>query len=234
MSLFKFKYFSIEQDNVAMKVGTDAFVLGATVNNKGKVKALDIGTGSGVLALMLAQQNTSLQVTGIELDKASADVAKRNFENSPWSTNLKLIQCDFLEFQTDTKFDLIVSNPPYFENGLLNENQRKSNSRHEQSLPIQSLFDKVKELLTDNGSFWLILPCENVEKWISYSSKIGLYCRFNQLVYGKPNVPKRAILSFSKVEGDCTQSELIIRTSEGSYTEEYKKLTCEFHGVSLK
>jgi tRNA1Val (adenine37-N6)-methyltransferase len=233
MSAFKFKHFELSQNQVAMKVGTDAFLLGATLKVQGKKNVLDIGTGSGVLALMMAQQNQLLSVTALEIDGPSALEAKLNFENSPWKQRLELIHSDFLEFQPSSKFDLIVSNPPYFENGLLNTDKRKSNARHEVSLPMNQLFDRVQHMLTEDGDFWLILPFENRCKWITYASKIGLHCRFNQLIYGKPNLPKRAILSFSKISGNCIQTEFVIRCSDGMYSEEYKSLTREFHGVSL-
>jgi tRNA1Val (adenine37-N6)-methyltransferase len=233
MSKFHFKEFSIVQDVSAMKVGTDAMVLGALIDSCGKERCLDIGTGTGVISLMIAQRNPKIQIEAIEIDFDSAKEAKINFQNSDWSEQLNVIHVDFKEFNSEQQYDLIVSNPPYFENGILNESTRKANTRHEESLPLTDLFQKVAALLTLKGHFWLILPYETSSKWKKSAKELNLYCEQEITVFGKPNVPKRTVFCFSRTGVECTPSFLVIRNEDNMYTEQYKQLTIDFHGVVL-
>ena len=141
--------------------------------------------------------------------------------------------CDFLNYTSDFKFDVIVSNPPYFENGLLNNSKRKAVSRHEDSLPLITLFEKSSRLLSEKGNFWLILPFENALKWKNKSKDFDLFCRLEVTIFGKPNLPKRTVFCFTKEEVECNHKNLIIRNNDNLYMEEYKVLTLDFHGVIL-
>ena len=233
MSTFYFKEFKINQKVASMKVGTDAMVLGALIDSKQKQKGLDIGTGTGVLSLMVAQKNKYLAIDAIDIDKDNISIAKENFENSKFENTFETINKDFLNFKSSIKYDLIFSNPPYFENGLLNEEERKSKSRHEQSLPLIQLFDKTVQLLADNGDFWVILPSSNSDKWISYAQSIKLYLHELYLIEGKEGFLSRVVCKFNLSLGDISQKTLSIRDSKNNYTEEYKALTLDFHGVRL-
>ena len=233
MSVFRFKEFSIIQDRSAMKVGTDAMLLGSLISPNISGNCLEIGTGTGVISLMLLQRSPELFITSIDIDRESLDEALENFKNSPWKNRVEGIQCDFLEFSSIHKFDLIVSNPPYFENGLLNDSKRKALTRHEESLPLIDLFEKSSILLSSEGLFWLILPFETASKWKIRAIEFGLFCKEEITIYGKPNLPKRTVFCFSKYENKCSQRELIIRSEDNSYTDEYKSLTFDFHGVKL-
>jgi tRNA1Val (adenine37-N6)-methyltransferase len=233
MSIFRFKEFSIIQDRSAMKVGTDAMVLGSLVDLDLKGKCLEIGTGTGVISLMLLQRSPELFITAIDIDYESSEEAIQNFSNSPWSSRVNGINCDFLNYSFDTKFDLIVTNPPYFENGLLNNSKRKAATRHEDSLPLLNLFEKSSSLLSDKGNFWLILPFETASKWKDVSKDFDLFCKEEVTIFGKPNSPKRIVFCFSKEEVECIQKDLIIRNSDNTYTDQYKLLTFDFHGVKL-
>ena len=233
MSLFHFKEFSIQQDVSAMKVGTDAMILGSLVDANLKVNGLDIGTGTGVLSLMLAQKNKNICIHAIEIDVESAKEAELNFQNSSWSNRLRIVHADFCTFFPEIQFDLIISNPPYFENGILNESIRKANSRHEDSLPLQELFQKVTEMLAPNGHFWLILPFETAAKWKMKATELKLFCEKEIIIFGKPSLPKRMVLCFSKVGLECEKSSVLIRTENNEYSNEYKELTVDFHGVKL-
>ena len=233
MSIFRFKEFSIIQDRSAMKVGTDAMVLGSLVDLDLKGKCLEIGTGTGVISLMLLQRSPELFITAIDIDYESSEEAIQNFSNSPWSSRVNGINCDFLNYSFDTKFDLIVTNPPYFENGLLNNSKRKAATRHEDSLPLLNLFEKSSSLLSDKGNFWLILPFETASKWKDVSKDFDLFCKEEVTIFGKPNSPKRTVFCFSKEEVECIQKDLIIRNSDNTYTDQYKLLTFDFHGVKL-
>jgi len=233
VSLFHFKEFSICQDRSAMKFGTDAMLLGSVINKNQVGKCLEIGTGTGVISLMLLQRSPSLIIKAIDIDSESIEEATLNFHNSPWKDRVEPILCDFLKFKSSEKFDLIVSNPPYFENGLLNVSKRKANTRHESSLPLLNLFNKTSELLTESGTFVLILPSHSANKWKSNAEVFNLLCSEEVTIYGKPNSPKRTILFFSKIQKELIQKELIIRNEDNSYTEIYKQLTLDFHGVKL-
>ena len=138
MSNFRFKQFEITQNDNAMKVGTDAMVLGSFVNSHGRKKGLDVGSGTGVLSLMIAQNNSDISIDAVELDALSAAEGELNFKNSPWPERLKTHHCDFLEYETEEKYDLIVSNPPYYQTTLVNNDDRKANARHEKSARVYS------------------------------------------------------------------------------------------------
>lgn len=234
MSVFQFKEFSIEQSNVSMKVGTDAMLLGSFIEVENSLRALDIGTGSGVLALMLAQKSPSLYIDAIDIDSDNILTSKFNFENSRFSKQLNAIKINFLEYKPLNQYDLIFSNPPYFENGLLNLNKRKSVARHEYSLPLKDLFDYTFPILSDEGNFWIILPYENFQKWIRYAESIKLYCINEIIINGKSDYPKRVVLSFSKVNKTKSIKVFTIRDNQNSYTDEYINLTIGYHNISLK
>ena len=157
MSTFQFKHFSVSQANTTMKVGTDAMLLGSSVDDERPSSILDIGTGTGVIALMLAQRFAEAKVIGLEIDDDACQEAKANFEQSPWGNRLEAIHGDILNIQFDDKFDLIVSNPPYYENSLISENERTSRAKHAEFLPVNNLLRKVASILTENGSFWVVI-----------------------------------------------------------------------------
>lgn len=159
---FRFKQFSVDQTNAAFKVGTDGCLLAAWVGNKklSPESILDIGTGSGVIALMLAQSFPNARLKGIEQDEASAKQAAQNFSQSPWSERLNAHHSSIQDFAATTseKFDLIVCNPPFFSQSTQNQDERKNNARHESSLQIAELLALSEQLLSDEGMLAFILP----------------------------------------------------------------------------
>jgi tRNA1Val (adenine37-N6)-methyltransferase len=227
--LFQFKHFSIYQEKAALKVGTDSMVFGALINCVNKKKALDIGTGTGVLCLMLAQKNKNLQITGIEIDEETAFEAMENCKNSSFYSQINIFHADFLTFNFQNEFDLIISNPPFFENSFKSDSVSKNLAKHADSLPFEDLFDKVTNLLSLNGEFLLILPSEISHKIIDIASEKSLFLKQEISIFGKVNQLKRKILSFSKSEKLIIKSELTIRDELGNYTEEYKLLTIDYH-----
>jgi tRNA1Val (adenine37-N6)-methyltransferase len=231
--LFQFKHFSINQEKAALKVGTDSMVFGALIDCSDKKNALDIGTGTGVLCLMLAQKNKNLQITGIEIDQETAFEALENCKNSVFSSQINIFHADFLKFDFQNHFDLIVSNPPFFENSFKSETLLKNFARHTDSLPFEDLFDKVSNLLSLNGEFLLILPSEISHKIIDIASEKSLFLNQEISIFGKVNQLKRKILIFSKSEKKIIKSELTIRDEFGNYTEEYKLLTKDYHNRNL-
>ncbi len=217
-----------------MKVGTDAMLLGALVESSEKFRALDVGSGTGVLSLMLAQKNPELIIDAVELDAESAEECALNFKNSPWNHRLNVVNSDFLEFDTSEKYDLIVSNPPYYQTTLVNQNQRKAAARHSESLPVPSFVLKASNYLSDSGNFWLIIPSENKKTWEDEARANGLFLNQSILIFGKRGgILKRCIIQFSLTPKECRTSTLFIRDASGDYTEDYRQLTKDFHGKPI-
>lgn len=234
MSVFHFKEFTIQQANSILKVGTDAMVLGSVVDSSNSTAILDIGTGTGVLALMMAQKNAKASITAVEIDALSAKDCFLNFENSPWKKRLSLVLTDFNEFQSNQKFDLIICNPPFYSNSLENTDKRKASAKHAIHLPFEALFTKVASLLAQHGSFWMISPYQDKQLILETAEKNGLFPKTDYSINGKPIQPVRAIFCFSLLKlVPCVHKELTIRNDDNSYTEEYKILTADFHGVKL-
>ncbi len=225
----------MKQADAPMKVGTDAMVLGASIDVTDKIKGLEVGTGTGVISLMLAQQNKSLTIQTLEIDELASREAAFNFSKSSWSNQLKSECIDFLDFQSDEKYDLIFSNPPYHISAKLNQDQRMANAKHEISLPVKPFFAKVQFLLSPLGNFWLIVPKSDEGKWIGEANAVGLFVNTIKDIAGKPNkIANRVVLSFSKNKvNTIEQSFLTIRNHNGSYSEDYIELTKDFHWTNL-
>lgn len=230
-NFFRFKQFLIKQESAAMKVGTDGVLLGAwaEINNINSV--LDIGTGSGVIALMLAQRSNAI-VHAVEIDQSSALQAKYNFENSPWSSRMTIDSISLQEFtkKSNSKFDLIVSNPPYFNKSLKSPSPERTLTRHTDELPNVDLLDGVKKLLAPDGRFCAIFPYTEGNIFIAEATNYGLYCNRKLFVQTKPDKPIIRILTeFSLHKNRLPDSTISIHTSNGEYTHEYKKLTVDFY-----
>lgn len=238
MSIFHFKYFTINQSRSALKVGTDSMVLGTLISCDNKKKGLDIGSGTGVLSLMLAQKNSEIILDAIELDTESSLDCQLNFENSDWSNRLNLVVGDFLASNWDIKYDLIFTNPPFFENSQENEKDNKTMARHSKSLPFDLLFEKVAALLDENGSFWIILPFLGKNKQIRIAELAGLSVLEEWIIEGKPNQPIRSVMHFKKKNIENSEVQLIlksflIRNTDGTYSENYKNATIDFHNKAV-
>lgn len=230
MSLFRFKQFEIIQQDNAMKVGTDAMILGAFIQSKGKLKGLDIGAGTGVLSLMIAQQSPEISILGIELDPLSAEECGVNFRNSPFSNRLTIAQGNFLEIEINEKFDLIFSNPPYYQTTNLNHDARKAQARHDQSLPMSLFVKRAAEMMSSEADLWIIVPAEHAKNWEEACALNQLFMNHSISVFGKRGgEAKRVICAFSNVRKARSESKLIIRDEQNSYTKEYIELTNHFH-----
>ncbi len=230
---FKFKQFTILQDKSAMKVGTDGVLLGAWANCKNAKSVLDIGTGTGVISLMLAQRFQNITIISIDIDKDAATQAKQNFDNSPWKERLKSINISAQEFTKlqQNKFDYIISNPPYFENSLPCKNNKISIARHTVSLNINELIHTTNTLLNKTGTFAIILPEQNINYFIEKSAKNNLFCNRKLLV--KPKLEKntkRVLLELSRNKTSEQTEILIIENKERhNFTDDYKELTKNFY-----
>jgi tRNA1Val (adenine37-N6)-methyltransferase len=232
-AVFRFKEFEIFQDNTTLKVGTDAMVFGAIINTENKTTALDIGAGTGVLSLMLAQRNSDLFIEAIEIETGAAKDCDFNFQNAPWKNRLKLHQADFLDYNFQKPFDLIVTNPPFYANGLLSVSPKVNLSKHNHVLPFDALFKKSAECLSESGEFWMIAPYEQRNVLKQMAQVVNWHLRADITVFAKPERPSRVILSFSPIPSKKVCSELLIREVSGSYSLQYIALTKDFHGVKL-
>lgn len=230
MSVFKFKQFDVQQRDSAMKVGTDAMVLGALINVQGKDNGLDIGAGTGVLSLMVAQNNSLINITAVELDEPSFEECALNFQQSVWKDRLRVVNADFINFDSSDKYDLIFSNPPYYQTKLPGKDKRLSAAKHEASLPMRSIVTGSRRLLSEKGEIWLIVPFADHERWVDEFNANDLWCNRLISISGKiGEKPNRAVLSFSFKNIQYLNNKLAVRDVEGNYTDEYKKLTKDFH-----
>ena len=229
MSTFGFKHFTIKQDIAAVKVGTDAMLLGAFANVSGAKKVLEIGTGTGVISLMLAQKNPSLQITALEIHSETANEAAFNIANSTYFNCINIQNQDFINFVVLDKFDVVVTNPPYFECGLIPEDPKLQIAKHIDRDKMDAWFCKISIVLDEAGSCWMILPFDASNAWIELANKYGLFVEQRINVYAKPKVCKRVILCFSKISKNIFQQDFLIREASGDYSLEYIELTKDFH-----
>jgi len=233
---FKFKQFTINQDKTAMKVGTDGVLLGAWTNCETVNTILDIGTGTGLIALMLAQKSDA-KIYAIEKNTDAYKQAVENINNSAWKHKFEIINQSFQDYykNNEIKFDLIVSNPPFFSNSLKNNNKNKAEARHNDFLPFEELVCGVEKLSHHTTIFSVILPFEDKEYFINLCSNNQLFC--NKITNVKPNSEKNAkriLMQFSKTQQIFVEDILTIENHQRhSYTNEYINLTKEYY-LNLK
>lgn len=229
MAGFKFKHFEIHQDRCAMKVGTDGVLLGAWA--LGGKRILDIGSGTGLISLMMAQRYPEAQVVGIDLDAEACAEARENVAASPFADRVNIVDCRLQDYESVEKFDAIVSNPPFFLNSLKNPDCKRSMARHADSLPFRELFRGVKLLLSDDGVFSAIVPVEVLETFASEGYMHGFYLlRQCGIKTVERKQPKRYLLTFAKhrsMEMDDMVETMM--DSEGNRSEWYAKITEEFY-----
>jgi tRNA1Val (adenine37-N6)-methyltransferase len=224
---FKFKRFEIQQSADVFRVGTDGVLLGALANIDVAENVLEIGTGTGLISLMLSQRNVSADFLGIDINQEAVHLTKLNFENSPFNVRLKNILQDFKTFETDEKFDLIISNPPYFETS---DSVKDKIARQTVELNFRQLISKSANLLSENGIFSVVIPFEAGEDFIEISKESQLFLNRKVNVYGIENSKiKRLILEFSLNESELHESDFIIEKSPREYSDQYLELTKEFH-----
>jgi len=230
---FQFKQFRIIQERSAMKVGMDGVLLGAWVNASGAERILDIGTGTGLIALMMAQKNNFAQIDAIEVDSEAFSEAVQNIQQSPWSERILTKLYSFQEFseQTNLKYDLIVSNPPFFTNGIKAPVENRAQARHSDSLPLDVLISGAAGLLCENGLIALILPIESLPEVKQLTVFNRLY--ISRLCRVKPNLIKpdfRILIELTNAECAIQEETLMIEFEKHhDYTAEYKALTRDFY-----
>ena len=227
---FAFKQFTVRHDRCAMKVGTDGVLLGAWTDLSHSRRILDIGTGTGLIALMLAQRCMDARITAIDLDSAAVEQAQENIQASPWKDRIEALQQDICTYHPNGTFDTIVSNPPYFIDSLKCPDGQRSTARHTDTLDADRLIGKVSELLTSDGRFSIILPAEQTEDLIRVADEKGLHPSRQTWVITRPGLsPKRILMEFRKTPVTLQPDELVIELERHVYSEEYIALTKEFY-----
>ncbi len=230
---FTFKQFHIDHSRCAMKVGTDGTLLGAWAALPPHAKKiLDIGTGSGLIAIMAAQRHPTAKITAIDIDKDCVMQATENAVASPWAERIEVIESPLQEYSPEEKFDVIISNPPYFADSMHSPDKQRTTARHTASLSFKELTDGVLRLLADDGLFAVILPTTESELLLS-ASRGRLFTWRRCEVWSTPESGARRIMLELKREPpkDLAQKEKIIIEQGGRhvYSEEYKALTADFY-----
>ena len=227
---FTFKQFTIRHDRCAMKVGTDGVLLGAWTDVNHSQRMLDIGTGTGLIALMLAQRCPQASITAIDIDTDAVGQAQENVLLSPWSDRVEVKLQDICKYLTDKHFDTIVSNPPYFIDSLKCPDNQRNTARHTDTLDAERLLESVSRLLTDDGRFSIILPAEQTDLLIQTAYTQGLYPSRKTTVITRPGLsPKRILMEFQKTKEAFQPDELIIELERHVYSEGYIALTKDFY-----
>ena len=230
---FTFKQFSVNQDRCAMKIGTDGVLLGAwtpLINNPFNV--LDIGAGTGILSLMLAQRSNAEQIDAIEIEEDAYEQCVENFETSPWGDKLFCFHAGLDEFvdEPEDEYDLIISNPPFYTDDYKSDNSSRDLARFEDALPFEELIEAAALLLSDNGIFSVIIPFKEEERFVSMCKELDLFPLKITRVKGTPTSEiKRSLLAFCRMEQTPLIDELVIEISRHNYTPEYIELTKEFY-----
>lgn len=233
MKPFKFKQFQIEQDRCAMKVGTDGVLLGAWVsidNNPDSI--LDIGAGTGLIALMIAQRSTAETIDALEIDEDAYEQCVSNFDSSDWADRLFCYHAGLDEFvdEWEDPYDLIVSNPPFYSEEVSSGDESRDKARQNQSLPFDELLEGVSKLMASNGSFATIIPFKEEETFLKLANSFKLYPQRITRVKGTPTSEiKRSLIQFGFEEVELETSELTIEIGRHEYTEDYISLTKDFY-----
>ena len=229
---FQFKQFTIHQEHSAMKVGTDGVLLGAWAHGEQAKRMLDIGTGTGLIALMLAQRFTA-QIDALEIDPTACKEAQQNVEASRWSERITIINRAVQEYAVTGAhhYDLIVSNPPFFQQSLKAATAERTQARHTDNLHVEELFASVVKLLAPKGAFEVIIPAKSLAQYKQLAAQYQLHN--NRLLWVKPTpdkAPKRVLCRFSFTQSSLHEDILVIESGgRHIYSEEYLKLTRDFY-----
>ncbi len=232
--MFQFKQFNILQDRCAMKIGTDGVLLGAwcPIDNNPKI-ILDIGTGTGIIALMLAQRTDAIQIDAIEIEENAFEQATDNFENSIWADRITCYHAglDELVDEPDDEYDLIVCNPPFYSEDFKTGDERRDAARFQDAMPFEELVDSAHLLLSENGIFAVIIPFKEEDKFIDLCANRELFPINVTRVKGNlTSEIKRSLLAFKRYELPIlTTSQLVIEVNRNEFTVDYINLTKDFY-----
>ena len=234
MSKFAFKQFSVQQDKCAMKIGTDSVLLGAwcPIDNN-PFSVLDIGAGTGVLSLMLAQRSHAEQIDALEIDEDAYEQCVENFEASPWSDRLFCFHAGLDEFieEPEDEYDIIISNPPFYSEDYKTDNSQRDLARFQDAMPFEELVEAADLLLSENGIFAVIIPYKEEERFIDLCAEVELFPVKVTRVKGSHTTPiVRSLLAFKRYELSTLEAdEVIIETARHQYTNDYIDLTKDFY-----
>lgn len=231
---FSFKQFRVCHSRSAMKVGVDSVLLGAWVNLHGIRRSLDVGTGCGLLALMIAQRSSELVCDAIEIDHDAAAEASENIDASPWADRLKVKNISFDDFCGDpinhSRYDLLISNPPYFNSGIREPKSSRLKARHQSTLSASILLEKGKQLLTESGRIAMVIPSDQIETILISAEVNGFRLLRHTAIRGHVSAPvKRALLEFGFTDKSPELNELILEQSPGVPTSEHNALCADFY-----
>jgi tRNA1Val (adenine37-N6)-methyltransferase len=234
MSIFQFKQFAVNQDQCAMKIGTDGVLLGAWAPIDTRPNSiLDIGTGTGIIALMLAQRCDAQQIDALEIDENAYEQAVDNFESSPWSDRLFCFHAGLDEFveEPEDEYDLIVSNPPFYVEDYRSDNAQRDLARFQEAMPFEDLVEAAALLLSENGVFAVIIPFKEEENFLALAKEYELFPIKITRVKGTHETQiVRSLLAFRRYElAVLTADELVIEINRHEYTDDYIALTKDFY-----
>lgn len=232
MKPFRFQQFDINQSSDVFRVGTDAVLLGALSNVINTKQILEVGTGTGIISLMLAQRNPNVNILALDINKEAVIISQDNFSNSPFADRIKSQLQDFKNFETDERFDLIISNPPYFE---INNSEKDILARQRLELDFSDLIQKASQLLSDEGLFSVIIPIDSEKEFTQIGLNNNLFLQRKVIIKGIETAePKRVVLEYSLKESETTRENFVIEKSPRVYSDEYLELTKDFHLFNKK
>lgn len=228
--MFRFKQFTICQDRTPMKVGTDGVLLGAWSNLEEAATILDIGTGTGLIALMAAQRNPTAEIDALEIEAAACEQAWENIASSPWPQRVRVYLQALQNYHPDKLYDSIVCNPPFFVDSTPAPDQGRSLARHTHSLTHPELIEHVQRLLSLGGNFCVILPVIEAQQFVSYAEQFHLFpYRITYILPTPDKAPKRWLMEFRRNLSETKENELIIELSRHRYSPDYIDLTRAFY-----
>lgn len=228
---FRFKKFTVWHNLCAMKVGTDGVLLGAMASAENNTRILDIGTGSGLVALMLAQRFPKAHIDAIDIDEGAVKQATENVCKSIFADRIDVTLKDFRYIKHNLmKYDLIVSNPPFYDEDTSCPNKQRNTARHTTSLPFADLIKNASALLSENGVFTVVIPTQSTPSFIQECSSCGLFLtERTDIKTTSRKEARRSVLAFSSYRKEEKISTLMLRNEEGEWSEEYKFLTKDFY-----
>ena len=232
MSTFQFKEFAIDQGNASQKITTEAMILGAYANFEGCHTILDIGCGTGLLSLMLAQRYPFTSIVGIDIDSENAALSKSNFARSPWPSRLQFIHGDIRNFASRSahRFDGIICNPPFYQDQLKSPDSRRNVAAHSEMLTMEELAHCITQLLSESGKAWVLYPTPKVSYCTEVFQQNGLEFSEEVTVRSKRGSQAlRSILCFSELKTQFISKDTAIKDEKGIYTEDFRVLLLEFY-----
>ena len=229
---FQFKQFTVYHDKCAMKVGTDGALLGAWAPVAGAANLLDIGTGSGLIALMLAQRCPDARITGVDIDGPATEQARENVAASPWKDRIRIVRQDVREWaeREGEKYDALVANPPYFVEKVACPDAARHAARHTDGLSFDELLKAAVALMAETGTFSVVLPSTAVPEFIAAASRHRLYLCHQTWVHTKPTKPaKRALMTFVRRPAATRIDQLSLEVETGVFSPEFVALLQPFY-----